>query len=269
VDAAIIESTYGDRLHRTRTDTIEDLHDITREAVERRGVVLIPAFAIGRTQEILFHFNTMVESGRLPQLPVIVDSPMGNRVTTLYRAYEDCYDGPTRAQVLSGDLPLEFPKLGAAMSSAQSKAIAGMRPPYVVIAGSGMCNGGRILHHLKRHLPQTATTVAIVGFQAEGTLGRRLVDGAESVIIDDSPVPVRARIATLGGFSAHADQAGLLAWARAVPGNPKWFVNHGEPKASAALAGALSGDSSIRAQAVRQGQIEVIEHAVRLRTGPE
>ncbi len=239
VDAVVIESTYGNRRHKDRTATVAELKQIVHETIGRRGVLLIPAFAIGRTQEVLYHFNDMVESSKIPALPVVVDSPMGNRVTELYRAHEDCYDGPTRARILAGDLPLEFPGLGTAISGEQSRTIAELRPPYVVVAGSGMCTGGRILRHLKRCLPSPATTVALVGYQAHGSLGRRLVDGAEEVSIDGERIPVRARIATLGGLSAHADREGLLAWARAIPGTPRFFVNHGEPEAVGALVSAL------------------------------
>jgi metallo-beta-lactamase family protein len=259
VDAVVIESTYGDRQHKDRAATVAELRALALQTFEQRGVLLIPCFAIGRTQEILYHFNDMVESGDLPRMPVIVDSPMASRVSAIYRAHEECYDGPTRARILSGDLPLEFPGLGTAFSGGQSRMIADMRPPMVVVAGSGMCNGGRILNHLKRLLPSASTTVAMAGYQASGTLGRRLVEGAQVVDIDGEQVPVKARIATLGGLSAHADQDGLLTWARAVPGSGvRWFVNHGEPQASGALAQVLTQDGRGDVRVAERGERVVI-----------
>lgn len=253
--AVVIESTYGNRIHKDRNQTVSELRSLLLRTIEQRGVLLIPCFAIGRTQEMLFHFNDMVESGQIPRTPVIVDSPMASRVTAIYRAHEDCYDGPTRARILSGDLPFEFDGLSAALTGQQSREIAGMSPPLVVIAGSGMCNGGRIVGHLRRLLPTPSTTVAFVGYQAAGTLGRELVDGATQVRIDGSVVPVRASIATLGGFSAHADQSQLLDWARAVPGKGiVWFVNHGEPEASSAMAMALERNGLGSAHAVAPGE---------------
>ncbi|MBD3392068.1 MAG: MBL fold metallo-hydrolase [Chitinivibrionales bacterium] len=258
-DAVVIESTYGNRNHKDPVSTVEEFRLLVEQAVESRGVVAIPSFAIGRTQEILYHFNTLVERKHIPPLPVIVDSPMANKVTDLYRGYPECYDGPTRAQILSGDMPLEFPGLGSARSTAQSRAIAKLRPPYVVIAGSGMCTGGRILGHLKRLLPWASTTVVFVGYQARGTLGRKLVDRAGSVTIDRKRIKVAARVATLGGFSAHADQSELLAWACAVPGNnTRWLVNHGEDDAAVSFAAALHDKTGGPAHAVQRGETVTI-----------
>ncbi|RME24281.1 MAG: MBL fold metallo-hydrolase [Deltaproteobacteria bacterium] len=241
VDAVVIESTYGDRSHRSREETEQQFCDIVRNAVEHRGVVLIPSFAIGRTQEMLYQFNHLVDSGRIERVPVFLDSPMAERVTEIYRRHRELYDRETLDAIARGDPPMRFPGLRELVSAEQSKQVKSIPGPLVVIAGSGMCTGGRILHHLIDFLPKPSTTVIFVGWQGPGTLGRRLIDGAKSVKIYGEEVDVAARIETLGGFSAHADAPVLLRWAEAFgnPG-PRFFVNHGEPPASAALAAKLA-----------------------------
>ncbi|MBD3345515.1 MAG: MBL fold metallo-hydrolase [Chitinivibrionales bacterium] len=242
IDAVVIESTYGNRLHKDRTGTIEEFKRLVHRTVKSNGVLLIPAFAIGRTQEMLYHFNLMVERGKLPRIPVLVDSPMANKITGIYTKHEECYDAETRLLIKTGDMPLEFDGLALVTSARQSKSIARLRPPFIVIAGSGMCTGGRILGHLKSFLPHSSTTVALVGYQTRGTLGRALVDGHDVVFIDRAPVKNMAHIATLGGFSAHADRQGLIEWAQSVPSHEKtkWFVNHGENDAAESLASELN-----------------------------
>jgi metallo-beta-lactamase family protein len=254
VDTVVIESTYGNRCHRGRQETVAEFAEIVTRTVERRGVLLIPAFAIGRTQEILFHCNSLIESRAIAPLGVFVDSPMANDITTVYRRYGDCYDARTRALIHSGDLPLEFPGLKPVEGHAESLLIENYRPPYIVVAGSGMCTGGRILRHLKTRLPHPETTVMIVGYQARGTTGRSLVDGADWVTIDGDRIPVRASIATLNGFSAHADKRRLLDWASHIPGKGiRWYVNHGEDEAVEALAEAIEQAGLGPAKVAEQG----------------
>jgi metallo-beta-lactamase family protein len=255
VDAVVIESTYGNRFHKDREKTILEFKDILKRIIKEKGVLLIPAFAIGRTQEILYHLNTLVEQKQIPVIPVFVDSPMANRVTQIYRKYIDCYDDETAEQIRSGDLPLEFTGLHNVISSTESRAISRTPAPFIVIAGSGMCNGGRILHHLKQYVGRKSTTIMFVGWQGEGTLGRKLIDGAENAIIGGEYCDVLAKIETLNGFSAHADQAGLIEWAKSVPGkNIQWFVNHGEKAASLALADVLNSALLGNAVSVNNGQ---------------
>jgi metallo-beta-lactamase family protein len=256
VEAVVIESTYGDRRHRGREETVEEFAAIIEEAVRRRGMVLIPAFAIGRTQEIVFHLRSLMERGRIPEVPVLLDSPMGERATDIYRRHGECYDPETREMIRDGRLPLTFPALRRIANADQSRAIRDQRPPAIVIAGSGMCSGGRILHHLRNFLGRDNTTVVFVGFQGQGTLGRRLVDGEKSISIHGEPVEVKARIATLNGFSAHADQPALVEWARRIPGPPaKWLVNHGEPAAAEGLRQALAQAGLGGAEAVVEGKV--------------
>jgi metallo-beta-lactamase family protein len=255
-DAVVVESTYGNRLHKGRPETLAEFEEIVRAAVRQRAVVLIPAFAIGRTQELLFQLRDLEADGRLPRVPVVLDSPMANRVTAIYREHvEDCYDEESRALIASGKRPLRPENLREVTSAEESKALKKQAGPMIIVAGSGMCTGGRILHHLKDFLPRKSTTVMFVGWQGQGTLGRRLVDGAKNIRIRGEPVEVLARIATLNGFSAHADRDALVAWARKVPGPVgRFLVNHGEPDSTQGLVAAFGQAGLGQTSAVEMGQ---------------
>ncbi len=241
-DLVVIESTYGNRTHKSRSDTINEFKDLVRDVIKNRGVLLVPAFAIGRTQEIIYHLNSLVESGEIPPIPVLTDSPMANKVTSIYRKYTVCYDDETIEQIERGDKPLDFRGLYQVKSADESRSLTQLRPPFIIIAGSGMCNSGRIVHHIKNFIGSESTTIMIVGWQGKGTLGRKLADGVKSIKINGEDYQVRAKIATLNGFSAHADQKELLQWAKAIPTddtNTIWIVNHGEKDASGHLASLL------------------------------
>jgi metallo-beta-lactamase family protein len=256
VDAIVIESTYGSRVHKDRTETIKEFEQIVKKVIEQQGVLLIPAFAIGRTQEILYHLNTLVEEKRIPVLPVFVDSPMAGEVTGIYRSYRDCYDEEAFEKLMNGDNPLVFNGLTFVNSVQQSFSLHKMQPPFIIVAGSGMCNGGRILGHLEHFISKPQTTIMFVGWQSQGSLGRMLVDGALHVNINGKMLPVSASIATLNGFSAHADQKGLMAWARAIPGaKKKWFVNHGEEQQACCLAEVIKDEFNEEAWAVERGTV--------------
>ncbi len=242
VDAVVIESTYGNRLHKGRAETIEEFKQIVIEAIEQKGFVLIPAFSIGRTQELLFHFNAMVGNRRIPKVPVLLDSPMAEKVTAIYRQHRECYDDETWALIDQDNPPMRFEGFRELVTAQESKSVQRMNPPAVVIAGSGMCTGGRILHHLKYFLDRDSTTVVFVGWQGYGTLGRRLVDGEKTIRIHGREIKVNGRIETLNGFSAHADCDTLVAWSRNIPGKPKYLVNHGEPKAVSGLVTKLEAE---------------------------
>jgi metallo-beta-lactamase family protein len=242
LDAVVIESTYGNRLHKSREDTIEEFKQIVLKAIDQRGFVLIPAFAIGRTQELLFHFNTMVTKKRLPRIPVLLDSPMAEKVTSVYRQHRECYDDQTWKLIEEGNAPMRFEGFRELVTSDESKAVKGMDPPAVIIAGSGMCTGGRILHHLKNFMDRETTTVVFVGWQGYGTLGRRMVDGEQNIKIHGQEVEVRGHVETLNGFSAHADRDALVAWSSNFKGSPKFLANHGEDDAVVGLVKALKDD---------------------------
>lgn len=236
-DTVVIESTYGNRCHKSRNDTVSEFKELVKDVIKKRGTLLIPAFAIGRTQEIIYHLNTLVESGSIPSIPVIIDSPMASKVTGIYRKYTVCYDDQTIEQIEGGDKPLDFRGLHVVESMDESRSLTHLQPPFIIIAGSGMCNSGRIVHHLKNFIQSQSTTIMIVGWQGKGTIGRLLADGAKKIKIEGEEYQVNARIATLNGFSAHADQKELIQWAKAIPkGDTTWYVNHGENEAADYLA---------------------------------
>lgn len=245
-DVLLIESTYGNRLHDMAKNRGR-LKEVVRAVAKENGHLLIPAFAIGRTQVLLWELNHLVESGEVPRVPVFLDSPLGINVTGLYRRHDSCFDEETRKQLDDGDQPFDFPGLQETRNWRQSAAIQGKAGPAVIIAGSGMMHGGRILGHLKQFLDSPKTTVLVVGFQARGTLGRRLLEGAEEVTIQGQPIRVRAKVKTINGFSAHADRDELLDWLGNFGEKPETvFCTHGEAGPAEALAVAIEDRFGIR-----------------------
>jgi len=238
-DVVVIESTYGDRLHRPDAD--DELARLVEDTASRGGTVLVPAFAIGRTQELLWRLGQLVRSGRLPALPIVVDSPMALDVTDVYLRHTEEHDLDMRQLAADGDNPLRAPNLRLVRTPDESKALNALTAPAILIAGSGMATGGRVLHHLARLLPDPRHTVLLPGFQAAGTRGRALQDGAETLRIHGRDVLVRARVHALAHLSAHADRDDLLRWLRGFRHPPRatWVV-HGEPAASAAFAQAIT-----------------------------
>lgn len=237
-DVLLLESTYGNRDHRPLSQTLDELVAALERALgQRQGVVLVPAFAVGRTQEFLYYLNRLNREGRVPATHVFVDSPMATEVTAITARHFELFDEEARRlaqEPADRGSTLRIRYTGDVRESMALNRIAG---GAIIVAASGMCDGGRIRHHLKHHLPNPRTTVLIIGFQAAGTLGRRLVDRAPTVRIFGEDVPVRAEIATLGGFSAHADQSALLAWLghfRAPPA--QLFLVHGESDVADAFA---------------------------------
>lgn len=221
----VMESVYGDREHESPEGRVGKLEDVIEETVHRGGVLLIPAFSIERTQEVLGEIEAMMEAGRIPPVPVFLDSPLAIHVTEIYKKY-------AKIKGL-----FHFPNLRLSLTTEESKAIAGVGGPKIIIAGSGMSNGGRILHHEKRYLPDSRTTLLIVGHQAVASLGRLLQDGAETVTIMGETVPVRAKVVTLSGYSAHRDVLGLMDFVRHCGDKTKRvYVTMGEPEASFHLA---------------------------------
>jgi metallo-beta-lactamase family protein len=242
-DVLLLESTYGDRLHKTQSDTVDELVEVvTRALKDRHGNVIVPAFAVGRTQELLYWFERLTYEGRLPPLDVFVDSPLATEVTALTRRHNELFDEEARALYRAVAQHGSRCHVRFTHSVSESMALNRVTGGAIIIASSGMCEGGRIRHHLRHHLPNPHTTVMFTGFQAQGTLGRDLIDGARSVRIDGAEVPVRAEVATLGGFSAHADQAALIDWLRAFTPMPAVWLVHGEPKAAGALAQRIDAE---------------------------
>ena len=239
-DYVVVESTYGDRRHRDEGDIEERLGKVVNKAVERGGNLLIPTFALERAQELLYYLSRLIWKDRIPHLLVFLDSPMAVNATEVFLRYADCLDEETQ-QLLSGSQhPFAFPGLTLVRSVDESKAINRIRGTCIVMAGSGMCTGGRIKHHLEHQISRPETTVLFVGYQARGTLGRQILEGAEEVRIHGQLRPVRAQIEQLHGFSAHADQDDLRRWLGHFRTPPaRLFVTHGEPEVSQAMAAQI------------------------------
>jgi metallo-beta-lactamase family protein len=236
-DSVFMESTYGDRNHRSLADTLEEARVIINTALKRRGKILVPAFAIGRTQQLIYHISAAFRHGVLPRFPVYLDSPMAEEATRLYLKHTELFDEEAMQLYRSGQLERDFSAVHFCRTAEESMALNNTEGPLLIMAGSGMCTGGRILHHLRHNLWRPETNVVIVGFQAEGTLGRLLVEGRKKVHIFGEEIVVRAAIHTLNGFSAHAGQTELLDWLSCVaPHKPRILLTHGEPQAMEPLA---------------------------------
>jgi len=239
-DYIVLESTYGNRRHPANEDPEEFAH-IINETARRGGTVLIPAFAVGRTQSLLYLIRDLKAKGRISDLPVYIDSPMAIAVTELFCRHVEDFDDEARAVFrATGECPLICPNLHFARTREESQKLNDIRFPCIIISASGMATGGRILHHLKLRLPDHRNTVLFVGFQSNGTRGQLIKDGAREIKIHGEQVPVRAHIHTLESFSRHADFAEIQRWLKTFPHAPRLvFVVHGEPEASAALAAEI------------------------------
>jgi metallo-beta-lactamase family protein len=241
-DVLITESTYGGRRHGPMGQAREKLAQVVGQTVRRGGVLIIPAFAVGRTQDIVYHLHELFEAGEIPAVPVYVDSPLAINVTEVFRQHPECYDEETHQHMLHDHHadPFGFSRLIYVRAVEDSKKLNTLREPAVIISASGMCEAGRILHHLRNHVGDPRTTVLFVGYQAEYTLGRKLVDGDKVVRIFGEEQPVAAHIETIDGYSAHADEQELLEFIGAIPQRPRQvLVVHGEPDATRTFAAAL------------------------------
>ncbi|MEA2070955.1 MAG: MBL fold metallo-hydrolase RNA specificity domain-containing protein [Asgard group archaeon] len=249
IDYLITESTYGDRNHPPMKQARERLIRHAKHTAEHGGKLLIPSFAIGRTQMLIYFLNELFESGELDKMPVYIDSPMAVDATEIFLNHPECYDKETLTLLRSGDNPLKFPELHYSRSYHDSRRIRQAWETCIVFAGSGMCTGGRILSHLQNDLPTRNSVVLFVGFQAKNTLGRELVEGAEEVEIYDKKIPVRATIEMIRGFSAHADKTELKNHISQLPKAPKkTFVVHGEAEQSLLFAADLRNTLKIWAR---------------------
>ncbi|MEZ4717573.1 MAG: MBL fold metallo-hydrolase [Caldilineaceae bacterium] len=236
-DLIFLESTYGDRDHRSLSATLDEGEAIVREAAARRSKILVPAFTIGRSQQILYHMAGLFRQGLVDPFPVYLDSPMAIRATRIYAQHPELFDQEATALLRNGRLQQDLETVRVAKSVEQSKLINEADGPCMVVASSGMCTGGRILHHLRHNLDRPDTAVLIVGYQAAGTLGRQLVDGADHVRIHGHDIDVNATIHTLGGFSAHAGRRELLNWLEPLAATgPRVVLTHGEDRGRNALA---------------------------------
>lgn len=240
-DVLVMESTYGDRNHKSLSDTLEEFERIIIEAVEQKGKIFIPSFAIGRAQQILFHLSDLIRKKRIPALPIYLDSPMAIKASAVYRKHEELFDTEATKITDDGTLYHNLRSLRTCVTADESKAINDEHGPFIVIAGSGMVTAGRIMHHLNNNINDPKSHFVISGYQGRGTLGRRLVDGADHIMIMGEYKEVRAKIHTLGGFSAHAGQVDLVKWYEAVArgGKPTLFLTHGEDDARTVLRNTL------------------------------
>jgi len=243
VDTLILESTYGDRTHDSPPEAEDQLRRVILETVNRGGKIIIPAFAVGRTQELVYALHRLTLARQIPELPVFVDSPLAVNVTEIFRLHPECYDREINAFMERADVEdaFGFRRLRYIRDVEESKALNSLKQPAVIISASGMCEAGRILHHLKNNIEDSRNTILFVGFQAEQTLGRKLVDGWKKVNIFGEEYTVRAAVERIDGYSAHADRNELLDYVRRVrqTGLRRVFIVHGEEAASLSLAAAL------------------------------
>ena len=239
-DYVVMESTYGDRDHQDTGDVESLLCDVINETVQAGGNIVIPTFAIERAQELMYHLSRLVREDRIPHLMMFLDSPMAVNVTDVFQRYPQCLDEETQELLRRGEDPFDFPGLKLVRSVAESKAINRIRGSCIIMAGSGMCTGGRIKHHLVQNIHRRECTILFVGYQARSTLGRQIVDGQKEVRILGQPYPVRARVTQFDGFSAHADRKALLYWLSHLKSAPRRvFLPHGEEEVSLKFAGLL------------------------------
>jgi metallo-beta-lactamase family protein len=266
-DAVVIESTYGNREHAPHDEAVDELVAAISEVSADEGVLLVPAFAIGRTQEVIWVLDHLVREGRIPRVPLYLDSPMASRATTVYRDHPEVYDPETKELLASGESPLEYPGQSFTDTVEESKAIRTAKRPIMVVASSGMLTGGRVMHHLKDFLPDPKCTLLFIGYQGQGTLGRHIQDGGTTARIDGQQIDVRCRVRVISGFSAHADQHELEAWlahfGRAGDGSgstPKRvLIVHGDPDAANAFAARIRAELGMDAHI--PGHREVVELA--------
>ncbi len=266
-DYVLVESTYGDRNHESPEECKELIENIVEETVTAGGVLLIPSFALERTQQLLYHFNELVERHEIPALPIYIDSPLALHITDVYKKYPQYFNKEAVAEIDSGDDIFNFPSLRFTESSKESKKINEVPPPKVIIAGSGMSNGGRIVHHEVLYLPDARTTLLLVTYQAAGTLGWLLAGGAKEVEILDKKIAVDARVEKISGYSAHADQRFLMDWLKnfqkigyggdesASGFLKKVFVVQGEEKPAQALASLVRDELGIDSAVPKIGEV--------------
>jgi metallo-beta-lactamase family protein len=259
VDYLIMESTYGDRLHEPEAEVKARLAEIVNRTVNRGGRLIVPAFAVGRVQQLVLMLHELIDARQIPNIPMFVDSPLAVDVTKVFRAHPECFDEEATKFLDDHSDPFGFKLLTYVRETEESKKLNDLRGPFIVISPSGMCEAGRVLHHLRNNIGDHRNTVLITGYQAEHTLGRKLQDGWKQVRIFGDPMEVRAEVQSLNALSGHADRNELLEWMKPMAsGLKKVFLVHGEPDQSAALAQAIQTRYQIEAiPAIRGGKFEL------------
>ncbi len=254
-DYLIVESTYGDRLHREMGAVEDKLAAAINRVCNRGGRIIVPAFAVGRTQQLVFVLHQLINQRKIPSIPMFVDSPLALKATEVFRGNAGSLDSETNALSQHGEDPFGFKRLRYVESVEESKALNGLRGPMVIISASGMCEAGRILHHLKNNIEDSRNMVLITGFQAENTLGRKIVEQYREVPIFGVPTRLRAEVVKLNELSGHADQRGLIQWMKpAAAGLKKVFLVHGELQAQHALAAAIREQLNLTVEIPARGQ---------------
>ncbi len=256
----IFESTYGGRFHKSNTHVTDKLAEVVNRTAARGGRIIVPAFAVGRTQQLVLMLHELANQQRIPSIPIFVDSPLARNITDVYRSHPECFDRETLDYLLHHQDPFGFARLQYIRDAEESKKLNSLRGPFVVISASGMCEQGRILHHLRNNLEDSRNTVLITGFQAVDTLGRKLVEKWPEVRVFGEPMRVRAEISSLDELSGHADQGELLRWIEPlVPSLRRVFLVHGEPQQSAALAEVLRHEHRLDVIIPTPGQSFVLD----------
>jgi metallo-beta-lactamase family protein len=236
-DLVFMESTYGDRDHKPMNSTLLEAKNIILKAIESKGKILVPSFAVGRAQQLLYYLARAIHRGNLPEIPIYLDSPMAIEATKIYLKHQELFDEEAEELFSTGVIKGDFSRMNISQSANDSKALNDLKGPCIILAGAGMCHAGRILHHLRHNLQFPETTVMIIGYQGTGTLGRKLIDGEKRVKIYGEDVIVNAQVESLGGLSAHAGQSDLLQWFDTIaPSKPKLVLSHGEEKGRKPLA---------------------------------
>ncbi len=256
-DLVVIESTYGNRVHEPATERLNLLRQTVIDSIGRGGTLMIPSFALERTQEVLYELNYLIENKKIPAVPIFVDSPLAIRATSVYEKYRNFFDSEANDLIKSGDDLFNFPGLVFTETSEQSKKINSIKESKVILAGSGMCVGGRIPYHLKYNLGDAKNHLLIISYQVDGSLGRNLLDGAKTVWIDNEKIQVRAGVSAIGSYSSHADQPKLLNWLSKINKlKPKLvIVEHGEEAASLELAKMIEQKNKIKTLVPEYGKI--------------
>jgi metallo-beta-lactamase family protein len=253
-DYLVMESTYGDRLHKDEGAVIDRLADIIARTAARGGKIIVPAFAVGRTQQLVLLLHELANQNRIPNIPLFVDSPLAVNVTETFRKNTEYFNKNVAAHLNAGEDPFGFSRLTYIREASESKKLNDLHGPFLVISASGMCEAGRILHHLRNNIEDPRNTVLITGFQAENTLGRKLVEKWPEVNIFGEPMRVRAEIASLLELSGHADQRELLEWMKPIaPNLKKVFLVHGEPPAQQALAKLIAERYGVAVESPARG----------------
>jgi len=263
LDGLVIESTYGNRIHDPISEAGNELAEVISSTAQKGGKVIIPAFALERTQELLYHLASLQDEGRIPPLPVYLDSPLAANVTEVFRNHPECYDAETRKLLDAGVQPFSFPHLTIIRDVADSMALNERHDPMIIIAASGMCEAGRIVHHLRNNIENPRNTILIVSFQAEHTLGRRIAERQPEVAIFGESLKLRARVKILNSFSGHADRNGLLEYMKKVrqnsPNLRQVFVVHGEPDQSLPFIETLKTWNAFEIRYPKEGESFVLK----------